>query len=63
MSEAPIEQLYSPTDVAKMFGVSAYTVREWIHDKKLAAVKLPNGHLRISESEITRLANVKYGDT
>jgi excisionase family DNA binding protein len=35
--------LYEVEDVAKMLGVSERTVRRWIEDKKLKAMKLGRG--------------------
>ena len=35
--------LYEVKDVAKMLGVSERTVRRWIEDKKLKAMKLGRG--------------------
>jgi len=35
--------LYEVEDVAKMLGVSERTVRRWIEDKKLKAMKLGKG--------------------
>ena len=50
----------SPGKVAKIFDVKDYTVREWIDQGKLKAIKIA-GRWRIQQSEITRFANEKYG--
>jgi excisionase family DNA binding protein len=35
----PDERYYTAKEVAKMMGVSAVTVKKWIYDKKLHAVR------------------------
>lgn len=57
-----IEKHYTTEQVAELFEVGAATVRQWIRDKKLAAIKLPgSGRIRVPESAVRNLANQKYG--
>lgn len=35
------ERFYTAREVASMMGVSRFTVKKWIYDKKLHAVRLP----------------------
>lgn len=55
------QRLYSTLEVAKMFGVTEYTVRDWIKEKKFRATKLGK-RWRIPESELVKFANEKYGE-
>jgi excisionase family DNA binding protein len=40
---------------AERFGVHPSTVRNWVAKGYIHAVRLPSGHRRIPESEVTRL--------
>ena len=53
-----MESGYTLKDVAKVTGLKVRTVRQWVHDGKLRAVK-PKGAKQwvVSESEIRRLQN------
>jgi excisionase family DNA binding protein len=53
-------KLYTVTEVAEVFQVSEYTVREWCKNGTLDAVK-PGKSWRVPESEVTRLAHERYG--
>ncbi len=45
------DKLYTTTEIAKIFGVRLKTVRNWIADGKLGAIKV--GHIyRIPEGEL-----------
>jgi excisionase family DNA binding protein len=57
-------QLYTTTEVAKMFGVSVHTVRHWLTSGKIKGVKPggPTGDWRVQSQEIERYANVLHGD-
>jgi excisionase family DNA binding protein len=63
VSEEPIEQYYSVAQLAKMLSVKPYTVRRWIKDKTIEAIRLPGerGDYRISKTEASRLVNNTYG--
>lgn len=57
------EKLYKSSEVAELFGVTIETVRTWLKDGSLKGIKIGNGYnWRISESEVIKLANGKYGD-
>ena len=43
-----------PADAAKYFEVTPSTVRQWISDGRLPAVKLPTGHLRILARDVVK---------
>lgn len=46
--------------VAQIFDVSQWTVREWLKNGTLNGSKI-NGHWKIRESEVNRLAREMYG--
>jgi excisionase family DNA binding protein len=46
------KELLTPSEVAKLFGVSPVTVRKWSQDGLLNAVKTPGGHRRYRKKEI-----------
>lgn len=56
------DPLMTVDDIAGIFAVKAYTVREWIKSGKLNGIKLPTGGWRIQHSEMVRFANEKYGE-
>jgi excisionase family DNA binding protein len=49
------EPLLSTGEAAQLLNVTPMTLRTWFHRGLLQAIRLPGGHLRISESEIARL--------
>ncbi len=54
--EAPPDILLTVEDVAYRLGVSATSVRRYIHDKKIAGVVMAGGNrLRIRQSELEKL--------
>lgn len=53
--------LLTTQEVAKIFSVKNYTVREWCKTGKIAAVRLDNGW-RIPQSAVNDYANERYGD-
>jgi putative resolvase len=55
------DQLLKVTAVAEYFDVTRPTVREWIKDGKIKAIRLAGGHYRIRLSEVKRFAQEKYG--
>lgn len=60
--EATIEDpLLAVSTVAKIFGVTPYTVRTWLKDGTISGVKLETGQWRIAQSEARRYANTRYG--
>lgn len=60
-TEPITERFMSVSQVADMFQVTPYTIREWIKDEKLDAVKL-GSRWRIKYSSVCKLANIKYGE-
>lgn len=54
-------KMLSVRKVAKMLGVTTYTIRNWAKSGKIKAVKMPNNSDKsqwfISEEEIKRLQN------
>lgn len=54
------DPLYTAQEVAKMFGVTAYTIRTWIDSDRIKAKKI-EGRWRIPRSEIRRVANEEHG--
>lgn len=50
-----MDKLYTISEVAKIFKCSTKTIRNWIKGGKLNAIRIGNGTIRISESEIERL--------
>ena len=57
----PPEELYTVSQIAKMFQVSDYTVRVWLKAGDMRGIKVGNGRWRVSRQELVRVANVKYG--
>ena len=49
------EELLRPRDAAVQLRISYPTIKQWIYNRKLRAVKTPGGHYRIPQSEIDRL--------
>jgi excisionase family DNA binding protein len=63
MSEEGLEKHYTVTELARILSVKPYTVRRWIREETITAVRLPGGRgdYRISETEAKRLVNNTYG--
>jgi molybdopterin-binding protein len=45
----------TPTEAARLLGVSYPTIKQWIYRKRLRSTRTPGGHHRIPRSEIERL--------
>ena len=43
--------MLTPRETALRLGISYPTVKQWLYQGKLKAVKTPGGHYRIPESE------------
>jgi len=57
------DPLMKVRDVAEIFDVTPATIREWISQGILPAVKIGRGHYwRVYASEVTALAHRKYGN-
>jgi excisionase family DNA binding protein len=50
-----IEKLYTVREVATILRVKAITVHRWAKSDKIKIIKLPNGSVRIRESELKGL--------
>jgi len=51
------EKLYTSHEVAEMFGVHVTTVREWVKNGRVTAIRLAGtSRMRFSEAEVRRLA-------
>jgi len=46
----------TPSEAARLLGVSYPTIKQWIYRKRIRSVRTPGGHHRIPRSEIVRLA-------
>jgi len=53
--EHKAEELLRLRDAAVQLQISYPTIKQWIYNDKLRAVKTPGGHYRIPQSEIDRL--------
>ena len=57
------EKYYKVSEVAELFSVKAYTVREWVDKGLLGSIRLStNNQIRIPLSEIKKLVNARHGD-
>lgn len=56
----PEDPYYSVETIAEMFDVEPYTVRNWIRQDKLKAIKVL-GRWRVRKSEVVRLVNDEHG--
>jgi len=48
-------ELHTPREAARRLGISYPTIKQWIYNGKLKAIKTPGGHYRIHEREIQAL--------
>ena len=49
------EELLTPGEVAKLFGVDPKTVRRWAKAGKLSAIRTVGGHRRFPAEEVRRM--------
>jgi len=56
------DELLSIEHVARILGVSADTVRRYVHQKKLKGVRLSKTNLRIRRSEVERFIKERETD-
>ena len=49
------ERMLPLIEVEQQLGLTRWSLWNWIHEGKLDAKKLPNGHYRVAESEIARI--------
>jgi excisionase family DNA binding protein len=52
-----VEELLTPSEVARMFRVDPKTVTRWAKAGKISSVKTVGGHRRYREAEIRALLN------
>ena len=52
-----LPKVYTLPEVAALFRVSVPTLRNWIRDGKMQAVRLPGGTLRVLEDEVERISS------
>jgi len=56
------DELLPLQEVAKRLSVSVETVRRYIKQKKLAAIRLSNTNLRVRQSELDRFLKARETD-
>lgn len=49
----------SPTEAAKRLGVTPFTVRRWIHDKKLPATRV-GGRWKLDPRDLEKMVTESY---
>ena len=57
-----MDKIFTVKEVADIFQVTEYTVREWLKDEKLVGFKIPGHQWRINEAEVRKFANQQYGE-
>jgi len=61
--EEPLERLYTPKELAEYFGVTEYTIRQWLADGDLRGFKIGKGkYWRIPESAVKEKALERHGE-
>ncbi len=50
------EKLYTVAEAAKVINVCVETIRRYIADGRLPALKLPGGHYRIGQADLKLIA-------
>jgi excisionase family DNA binding protein len=56
-------RLYNIPEAADQLGRQVRTIRQWIHDGKIKAIKPPNKrHWMISEDEVERIRRLNCGN-
>ena len=53
--ETVAERILPLSEVEQLLGLTRWSLWSWIRDGKLQAVKQPNGHFRVAESEVRRI--------
>ena len=62
MTGIPDKFMFRVGEAAKLLSVHNTTIKRWIQEGKLQAIKLPGGHYRIPRGEILRILQAKGGD-
>jgi excisionase family DNA binding protein len=47
--------LLRPGEAAELLGSTTETLRRWVEAKRIKALVLPSGHLRIPQAEVDRI--------
>jgi excisionase family DNA binding protein len=55
LESVPMAELLRPAEVARLLNVSQGTVRRWITEGHLTAIKTPGGQHRIDADSVARL--------
>ena len=50
-----MEKLFKPSEAAERLSLKKLTIYRWIKAGKIRAVRLPDGRLRIAESELEKV--------
>ena len=58
----PWPKLLTPNEVARIFGVTTKTVREWRRAGKIHGIRLPGGRYQYPETEIRAHLNKRPTD-
>lgn len=57
-----MEKTYKLKEAAEILGLKVRTIRQWVHDGKIEAFKVPGGkHWFIKESELRRVQGANEG--
>lgn len=56
-----VSKLYSTKEVAKIFGVTAETVRGWIISGKIAGIQIGGQQYRVKREDLIAFAQSHYG--
>ena len=57
------ERMLPLSEVEQLLGLTRWSLWGWIRDAKLHAVKQPNGHYIVAESEVRRILNEREPTT
>lgn len=55
-----MEEYYTTKDVAALLKIKTATVRKYIRQKKLAAVRLDSGEYRISKEQLDKYLELRH---
>lgn len=60
-SERERSEYLSPNQAGRIAGVTGEAVKQWIYQRKLPALKLPNGYWRIARADLERFLRERQG--
>jgi len=55
LTELPKRELLRPDEVARYYSVTVRTVRNWIYDGKITAVKIARNVIRVHRSSLVKM--------